>query len=160
MRGKLAICLLTLGTAILLARTAGADPSFQFTSIDFPGATLTRATGINSKGQIVGRYVTGGAFHGFLLSRGTYTSIDVPAASYTIAHGINDAGQIVGRYGDARGVHGFLLSDGAFTTINFPSAVYTALAQINNRGDIAGTYIDAGGTQHGFSLTEDSFRSN
>ena len=44
---------------------------FDFASIDFPGATLTQAVGINSRGDIVGGYKdSAGTMHGFLLSRG------------------------------------------------------------------------------------------
>src|SRR5437870_5520124 len=94
---------------MLWLSSAARAEDFNFTSIDFPGATLTRATGINAQGQIVGRYTDStGTFHGFLLSDGVYTSIDFPSALFTIAHGINSEGQIVGRYGDATGTHGFL----------------------------------------------------
>ena len=103
MRKNWLFCILIVSAAALLGNARVPGPSFQFTSIDFPGATLTRATGLNSEGQIVGRYVAGGAFHGFLLRQGTYSSIDVPGASYTIAHGINAEGQIVGRYAGAHG---------------------------------------------------------
>jgi probable HAF family extracellular repeat protein len=42
----------------------------EFTSIDFPGATLTTANGINARGDIVGRYFSAdGVQHGFLLRR-------------------------------------------------------------------------------------------
>jgi len=41
----------------------------EFTSIDFPGATLTTSSGINARGDIVGRYVgADGRQHGYLLS--------------------------------------------------------------------------------------------
>ena len=36
-----------------------------FTPIDFPGATATRAFGINARGDVVGTYVAGGVTHGF-----------------------------------------------------------------------------------------------
>lgn len=41
----------------------------QFSSIDFPGATFTDATAIDSQGDILGRYIAGGVFHGYLLTR-------------------------------------------------------------------------------------------
>jgi hypothetical protein len=41
----------------------------EFTSIDFPGASGTVASGINPRGDIVGFYVSAGVGHGFLLSR-------------------------------------------------------------------------------------------
>jgi uncharacterized membrane protein len=58
----------------------------------------------------VGRYISSGASHGFLLSNGELTSIDVPGATFTSARGINCLGDIVGEYRDAGGrVHGFML---------------------------------------------------
>ena len=40
-----------------------------FTTIDFPGATLSFASRINPQGDIVGRYISAGVTHGFLLSK-------------------------------------------------------------------------------------------
>jgi uncharacterized membrane protein len=66
--------LLSLGDAIATfgANTQGsAGGSFNFVSIDFPGATTTNAYGINSRGDVVGNYVdAAGKTHGFFLSRG------------------------------------------------------------------------------------------
>jgi hypothetical protein len=42
------------------------DKHGSFTSIDFPGATSTAASGINPRGDIVGTYTAGGITHGFL----------------------------------------------------------------------------------------------
>jgi probable HAF family extracellular repeat protein len=69
-----------------------------YTSIDFPGAGVTSANGINSEGEIVGAYRDGnGRAHGFLLSEGTFTNIDFPGATFTAADGINPSGSIVGQ---------------------------------------------------------------
>src|SRR5215472_7204635 len=53
--------------------------SYNFTTIDFPGATQTIANGLNDHGDIVGRYLdSNGVFHGYLLSGGTFTTLDPP----------------------------------------------------------------------------------
>jgi len=44
------------------------SPDGEFTSIDFPFATLTRAFGINTNGDIVGTYIAGGVQHAFVRS--------------------------------------------------------------------------------------------
>jgi hypothetical protein len=45
----------------------------QFTTIDAPaGATYTNVTGINSRGEMVGRYTAGGVTHAYLLSGGLF----------------------------------------------------------------------------------------
>jgi hypothetical protein len=50
-----------------------------FTTIDFPGALLTEAHGINNRGQIVGTYRSEPAFiQSFVFDKGTFTTIDVP----------------------------------------------------------------------------------
>jgi hypothetical protein len=41
----------------------------QYTSIDYPAATTTRAFGINAGGDVVGNYVMGGVTHGYLARR-------------------------------------------------------------------------------------------
>jgi probable HAF family extracellular repeat protein len=83
----------------------------QFTTIDAPaGATLTLVTGINSRGEIVGRYTTDGVTHAYLLSGGQFNTFDYPGATLTGATAISPRGDIVGRYSDANNVfHGFLL---------------------------------------------------
>jgi hypothetical protein len=48
----------------------GVSGSFSFESVDFPGATATRAFGINSHGTVVGSYTdAAGKTHGYLLTR-------------------------------------------------------------------------------------------
>src|SRR5215471_11313401 len=72
-----------------------------FTTIDFPGAMSTEASGINPRGDIVGLYTLAGVTHGFLLSGDSFTTIDPPGAVLTFAFGINPRGDIVGRYDTA-----------------------------------------------------------
>ena len=70
----------------------------HFTTIDFPGAGLTVANGVNQNGEIVGFYRMAlqsgglGPIRGFLLSNGQFTTIHVPGVARTRAFGINNAG--------------------------------------------------------------------
>jgi len=43
----------------------------EYVPIDYPGATvtLTRALGINARGDVVGNYVAGGKTYGYLARR-------------------------------------------------------------------------------------------
>ena len=108
-RPNIYLPMLALGFALgVTSNLLGADPTF--TSIDFPGAALTRAHGINPRGDIVGQYVSAGLTHGFLLSGGQFTTIDFPGATFTDAKKINPKGDIVGFYMSAGLTHGFLLS--------------------------------------------------
>jgi uncharacterized membrane protein len=79
-----------------------------FTPIDVPGATFTRAHGINSRGDIVGMYSTGPTFHGFVLSNGTFTTLDVVGAISTSAQAIGPDGRVVGYYVAGGLTHGFV----------------------------------------------------
>src|SRR5690242_7070432 len=99
------------GTALFLREgTAVAAEIPAFTIIDVPGASVTVAGGINPRGDIVGRYITAGVQHGFLLSSGTFNTIDPPGSVATEATMINSEGDIVGVYVHAGVTHGFLLS--------------------------------------------------
>src|SRR5262252_2716822 len=96
-RPNIYLPMLALGFALgVTSNLLGADPTF--TSIDFPGAALTRAHGINPRGDIVGQYVSAGLTHGFLLSGGSFTTIDFPGATSTLPNDINARDDIVGGY--------------------------------------------------------------
>ena len=106
----------TSGVVVGVYGTAGPSVENQgyslangvYTTINFPGARVTRAFGINDSGQIVGDYQDGKRFHGFFLDlNGAFTKLDVPASTSTHAHSINDNGVIVGQYTDLGGhTHG------------------------------------------------------
>jgi len=140
----------------LVNQMAAGTPTF--TTLDFPGAVFTLAAGINSAGDIVGRYIDAAGHHGFLLSGGIFTSLNIPGAELTRPVGINDQGDIVGHYnllGEGKD-HAFLLRDGVFTTIDLPGAEETVAGSINSNGDIAGYYRD-GKRWHGFVLRDGVF---
>lgn len=83
----------------------------SFTSIDYPGASMTNAYDINNDGTIVGRYRDVKVDHGYVFDGTSFTSIDFPGASTTYAVAINDSGSITGYYVDAIGTrHGFIAS--------------------------------------------------
>ena len=55
----------------------------SLTTIDYPGASDTFASGINNAGQVVGYYEDASGdidAHGFLESGGSFTTINVPGA--------------------------------------------------------------------------------
>ncbi len=144
--------------------------SRRFQSIDFPGAVLTVAQGINDLGQIVGSFQDGDAVdHGFVLSRGVFHQVDFPGSIDTQCHGINKQGQIVGRYHDFRTPaaggnkdheHGFLLSDEHFTSIDFPDSVTTDAWKITDSDDIVGDWSSNGNFYvHGYILHAGHFTS-
>jgi len=112
----------------------------KYSTIDFPGASETVATGISDTGDVVGWYQLAGSDHGFLRHAGTFTTIDYPAASSTMLAGINKAGTIVGNHDS---LYGFIYQNGIFTDYNAPSRAglptyFTTLNGINNQGVFVG----------------------
>jgi uncharacterized membrane protein len=131
--------------------------------LDFPGAVLTEASGINDFNQIVGDYRDAlGRFHGFFWDSGLFLTFDVPFpdARTTGPKGINNVGQITGSYFDSNTsaqfpnghLHGFLYNNGEFSSFDFPGAVSTAPSDINDHGTIVGIYGDGDPLPHSFVL--------
>lgn len=124
----------------------GASTSYvgAFEPIEKPGATATRAFGINAQGDIVGSYTVGTVTHGYVLSHGVFTTIAYPGATMTEAWGINPRGDIIGRY--TRGVpgeiRGFLLRHGSFTDISIGNHLITLPTKIGHSGEIVGCFHD------------------
>ena len=128
------------------------------TTIDVPGSSRTRVSGMNDSGDVVGFFAGTGSNvnHAFLRTRdGVFSIIDPPGAVNAVAGGINNQGAIVGSYTPAGSslMVGFLLRDGVYTDISVPGPTSTTPQDINERGEICGRYVD-GGVQHGFTLIE------
>jgi uncharacterized membrane protein len=139
--------LLTLSCLLLSAPLYAAD--YQYEQIDFPGAAVTIAHGVNAHGEIVGIYFDDdGISHSFLLRNGVYKTLTmVPGASVMLAaRGINASGDIVGNFRDLNGIdHGYLLRDGEYHQIDLPGSLATLLSSINNAGEIVGfSYFENG----------------
>src|SRR6266849_7526486 len=166
MRRQLGLYLLVLSLALGIA-AKGTARGPTFTTIDFPRAVGTLATGINGSGAIVGDFGDkSGHIQGFLFSEGTFTEIGCPNAQFTRPTGINDNGNVVGFCVSSDGkFHGFLLGGGVITLIDFPGAVETLARGNNDAGDIVGGYCAAqntskcstAGSTHGFLLSGGAF---
>jgi uncharacterized membrane protein len=145
MTGALALAL-TAGIQTPSAQS-GNDRSFDYFTLDIPGASASTPQGINARGDIVGFYVKNNVTHGFLLSEDVLTTIDYPGAILTTARGINAQGDIVGSYrvaGEpAVNVHGYLLSrHGEFSRVDFPGHTNTIPQRITSAGLILGCRHD------------------
>jgi len=143
----------------LLVLVISAYPQIKFTSIDFPGATLTTARGINNHGDIVGAYRITPPRHALLIRQGQFIPLaptSILGTNASEAFSINDRGDVVGDLvGDDGFTHGFLLSGGVVTTLDFPGATDTFAFGINESGRVVGYWdlLDANGNlleNHGF----------
>jgi hypothetical protein len=157
--------------AILSAGCDSSDPAepvlfskkpaeaYQYTVLNYPGATWTQAFRMNTRGDVVGFYADTTGMHGFVLRGRNYESISFDGADMTHARGINDRGDIVGDYVVDGIVHGFLLSNGRFTTIDVLDAIGTRLWDINASGEISGEYqASADGPWRAFTWRKGEFR--
>jgi len=159
-------CLLSLLFSLLVVAVPTCA-QVTYTSVDFPGSTLTTTRGINNHGDIVGAYRTVPPRHAFEVENGQY----IPLAPNTIlgadlseAFKINNRGDVVGAYVDDAGFsHGYLLSkSGNLTTIDFPTAADTYARGINDSGTVVGQWdlLDASGDVlivHGFLWENGNF---
>jgi len=150
----------------LLTLVISASAQFTFTSLDYPGGTLTTARGINDHGQIVGAYRILPPRHALLIENGQYIPLapnTVLGATYSEAFKINDRGDVVGVFLDVNGFsHGFLLRKGVVTTLDFPGASETLALGINASGTVVGYWdvLDANGNLlaiHGYTWKGGSF---
>jgi uncharacterized membrane protein len=126
---------------------AAAQAADTFIPFDVPGATSTRAMGINADGSVVGDFADSAGTHGYLLSLESFTKIDYPNAVATAAKGINSQGDIVGTHtddtsGSPSAIHGFLLHQGTFTVLNYPGRLGLIPQRINDAGQVVGCNHD------------------
>ncbi len=77
--------------------------------LNFPGASMTQAFGVNNGDEVVGTYTDGtgssATTHGFIWSPGFgFATVDAPnGIGSTTLNGINDRGTVVGFYTDSSG---------------------------------------------------------
>ena len=134
-----------------------------YASIDYPGALLTSAFGINNAGNIVGFYQdTSKSVHGFFYNRvaGSFASIDNPDPACTTgtdARGINKRGDIVGTCTDsANNFHGYLLTADGFSPVQAPGHLSTIPQRIAPDGRIVGCIHDTDTSTTMFGMSRDS----
>jgi uncharacterized membrane protein len=150
----------------LLAFATAADAQFTFTSLDFPGGTLTTARGINNHGDVVGAYRITPPRHALLIQKGQFVLIaptTVLGTNFSEAFKSNDRGDVAGDFiGNDGFVHGFLLTEGVVTALDFPGASDTFAYGINESGTVVGQWdlLDPSGNTlvvHGFTWKNGAF---
>lgn len=128
----------------------GADPAYKVVAIPMlPGATFGEATAVNNKGEVVGRCLIGGVYHGFLYDASSGNLTNLGALGPEDTHGlwgINDDRAIVGTAAgsEGQGSRAILISQTLTRSdITQQTTVFSAMAgaearAINSIGRVAG----------------------
>jgi hypothetical protein len=135
---------LPIGWAILAGASSSAASSYDYSVVQYPGASQTAIRGLNNVGTVVGGYDTASGNFGFEEAGGVFTSLGL---GY-LARGVNDLGEVVGRSPNG---DGFIYSAGSFTLYDAPGSTATVISGINNAGDFVGRYGNGTGDQFGFA---------
>ncbi len=92
---------------------------YHVIQLDYPGASMTQALGVNDSDEVVGVYQVGtgnaAVTNGFTWTpRRGFQTVDDPSGTMgTTINGVNDSGQLVGFYTDAaNNTHGLIASPG------------------------------------------------
>jgi hypothetical protein len=132
-----ALCRNAVLLLALLTGIAGAFPAqaaYEYTSVDYPGATLTQLFGSTDSGKFVGDAMIGSTQIGFVYDakKRAFTPLpNVPGAPTTNAIGINNAGVIVGSAGNGDNDQGIILDKGAFSFFVNPGWALTQARSIS-----------------------------
>jgi hypothetical protein len=114
---------------------------------------FNEVTGINNKGDIVGRAVGGNSVI-YLHANGVTDFIPFPLGTLTSTGAVNDWGEVVGTYDSSGKTHGFFMSSThVFAQLDVPGATATTATGINNIGQITGNYVappETSGPSHSF----------
>ena len=149
-------CCVPLAIVASLAAALWAPPATAQSVIDLGtlGGSSSRATGINSNGQVVGYSLTAGRdTHAFLYSGGLMTDLGILTFPlYSQANGINASGQVVGYWLAASGAtHAFLYSNGAMTDLgSLPGESESQATGINDSGQVVGWSDPGNSITHAF----------
>jgi len=134
--------------ATIVVRSALGTPTYQMIDLGaLAGHTLSRASALNERNQVVGISATGNVKRCVLWDGGNIVDLGGFGGHQCEARDINESGQIVGDVTLSNGlVHAFLYEGGAMTDLGTLGTPGSSARKINDSGQIAGSVEDPGGT--------------
>jgi probable HAF family extracellular repeat protein len=128
--------------------------------LNYTGSTITRATGINNRGVIIGSHRIPPQ-RPFFYRDGQFTDVPLPLEGFAQGMGLNDRGDSIGIYhpDDSGLQQGWLLTaDGNLTLLAVSGATFTNPRAINNAGTVVGYFGAQDGSVHCFIYRDGQYR--
>jgi probable HAF family extracellular repeat protein len=150
----MAVLLRSLSICLAAAASVATAQTYTFTDLGTLGGSISSASGMDNRGQVVGHaYTTGNSAPRATLWDGSTTPTDLGTlgGSYSTANGINDSGQAVGSStlaGD-REYHATLWNGATLIDLGTLGGLYSGAFAINNAGQVVGSsYITGNRERH------------
>jgi hypothetical protein len=132
--------------ALKLARVK----TYQFRTVDYPGAFASAAYDVNNT-TAVGTFDITNLGTAFYFQGNSYHSLNVPDSIASFNQGINASGQMVGLFDNSAGARqGFFYDGTTFTIVDPDGSAFTEASDISDSGVIVGDYEDSSNHQHGY----------
>jgi probable HAF family extracellular repeat protein len=151
---------------VCLVSIAQADASYQFRTVDYPGAANTAVYAVNDLGQFVGAEKDVDGDHHAIFDDGFHLRVLDPvgpigSAVESWAYSINNWGDIAGTYLDSSSLHhGYVHhANNTISKIEFPGATETQAFGVNDLGTVIGVYVDTSGNTRAFVLRNGRYRT-
>jgi probable HAF family extracellular repeat protein len=151
------ITVFTLLVAPCLAR-------YNFTAVNYPGASNTQIFAVNNAGQYVGAFYDAQLNgHAMYFDGKALRALDpkgvIGTAPNSFAFSLNNRGDIAGSYTDpSGGFHGYVYNHGKITAIEFPGGFDTQAFGVNDLGQVIGVFNDSKKAPHAFLLRHGTYK--
>ena len=121
----------------------------SISTLDYPGAGQSAATGINDSGTVIGSYYGNGGSNGYIHHSGNWATLNFPGTGgpSTSLVGISNGNVVVGINSASEPPSSFLYANGTFKVISIPNSYETIVGGISANGLISGnvTFNTSGG---------------
>ncbi len=134
------------------ASPAAAGKTYNFITVDYPGAAFSAVFGSNGKTDVGDFFFdpSSSSAQPLVHTATKYTTLLIPDSTYAVVTGINSVGTMCGVYRDTSGRQLGFTYNGVVTPFAISGSIRTTVRGINDAGDLVGDYDDDSGALHGF----------